>query len=81
MGLHYERDDSCVAVLQCLRDAKEDPVSLSKLDADVDAHLVSRGATYYVTEYRRSGQYFDIDYPGGIEQLVTDYEAGKIFCF
>lgn len=77
MGLHYERDDSCVAVLQCLRDAKEDSVLLSELDVDVDAHLVSRGAAYYVAEYRRRGRYFDIDYPGGIEKLIADYEHGR----
>lgn len=30
-----------------------------------------------VEAYRATGEYYDADYPGGIEQFVKDYEAGK----
>jgi hypothetical protein len=31
-----------------------------------------------VREYKATGKYFNIDYPGGIDKLVEDFEAGLL---
>lgn len=46
---------------------------------DVESVIIRSGITpkKMVEAYRDTGKYYDIDYPGGIEQFVKDYEEGK----
>ena len=40
-------------------------------------HFVSEVTPQRVVEvYKSTGEYYDIDYPGGIEQFVEDYDNG-----
>lgn len=59
----------------------EDALSESddeKLSNEVAEHVVSHGPLYYIERYRATGEYYDIDYPGGMLGLIADYEAGLI---
>ena len=48
------------------------------VEGDMDSHIVcTSGRMREIAEaYLARGEYYDIDYPGGIEQLVRDYRAG-----
>ena len=58
-------------------------VALSESDDEmrsneISEHTVSHGPLYYIERYRTTGEYYDIDYPGGMLGLIADYEAGLI---
>lgn len=57
----------------------DDLVSGRLKDGGEFNHIGEFGLTpkVIVDAYRQTGEYYDLDYPGGIEQFVTDYELGK----
>ena len=47
-------------------------------DYAASSFVMSSGCMREIAEaYIMRGEYYDIDYPGGIEQLVRDYRNGK----
>ena len=69
---HFDYSDFDGQFISDLKSGKFD-------DYDVNMHFFSSGMTpkKIVEEYLASGKYFNIDCPGGIEQMVKDYYAGK----
>ena len=47
---------------------------------EIESHVVSLGPEYYIDEYKKTGRYYDIDCPDGIDGLVRDVESGVLNC-